>query len=178
MLFNSNSYYKIKKGDQQPEPIALADVLDRPQNLFAIGLAAILAEQPFANLPNPLIDGSGKAKGSNAWRIEFAEEEQASLFGWFRMYGESGLPEPQLVKLASDRDASKGGIVFDKWEQIENNWLPVQSRLVSGLAETTVMSIQIDSATMTSDEDLLKFPEAPTNAEPETPAEQNGEAKE
>ena len=127
------------------EPIALTDLLDRPQTLFAIGLAAIVAKQPFSNLAKPMIDGSGKARGRNAWRMKFANDDQTNIFGWFQMYGETGLSEPQLVKLAGDRDASQGGVVFDEWEQTGDYWLPFESRLVSGLAETTVMSIEIDS---------------------------------
>ena len=169
--------YLLKRG-KQFEPIALADLLDRPQNLLAIGLAAIVAEQPFSNLPKPLIDGSGKAKGSNAWRMEFDDKEMAKFYGWFRMYGDSGLSEPQLVKLASDRDSSKGGIVFDEWEQTGNHWLPVQSRVVSGLAETTVMSIQITSAKMESGAEVFppEYPE--TDSDPKTLEEEKVEAKE
>ena len=136
--------YSQKRGEKF-EPVALTDLLDRPQNLFAIGLTAIVAEQPFSNLAKPMIDGSGKARGRNAWRMEFAGGDHAKLFGWFKMYGPLGLPEPQLVKLAGDRDSVKGAVVFDEWEQTEDYWLPLESRVVSGLAETTVMSIQIDS---------------------------------
>ena len=159
LLSTSKGYFQ--KFDDRFEPVALADLLDRPQNVFAIGLAAMIAKQPFSNLPKPLIDGSGKAKGSNAWRMEFADGNEASLFGWFKMYGESGLPEPQLIKLASDRDACKGGVVFDKWEQTENYWLPMHSRVVSGLAETTVMSIEIDSIKAFANEQEVFIPPGP-----------------
>ena len=170
VILNDKGVYEIKNPDEKFESIELVDLLDRPQNLFAIGLATSLIETPFSNLSNPLIDGSGKAKGSNAWRIKFADEDQADLFGWFRMYGDSGLPEPQLVKLASDRDASKGGVVFDKWEQRENYWVPVQSRVVSGLAETPVMSIQIDSVEMASSKEVKQLPEPEVGVE--TPSAQ------
>ena len=175
--------YFTKSGDEL-KPVSMTDLLDRPQNLFAIGLTAIAAEKPFSNLAKPLIDGSGKAKGSNAWRMKFADGDKGTLFGWFNMYGESGLPEPHLVKLAVDRDATKGAIVFDEWAQIENCWLPVKSRLVSGLAETTVMTIQIDSgdnlpADSSSLRKNLDGSEAlETDVDSKTSSGQNTEAKE
>ena len=178
LFFSNDDVFEIIDRDVKLKSFSLADLLERPQNLFAIGLVASLREQPFSNLPEPLIDGSGKAKGRNAWRLKFADKNQADLFGWFKMYGDSGLPEPQLVKLASDRDASKGGIVFDKWEQIGDHWLPVQSRVVSGLAEATVMSIQIDSAEMASSEEAAEFPDPGVKADLATPADEKTKVKE
>ena len=168
--YDGKGYFK--KNGEELDPIALADLLDRPQNLFAIGLAAIVAEKPFSNLPKPLIDGSGKVKGSNAWRMEFAKEGQVSLFGWFKMYGDSGLPAPQLAKLAGDRDAAKGGIVFDDWEQIEDHWLPVNSRLVSGLGEKTLMRLQIDSAIAAATKKLLRDASSKPSSETEMSADE------
>ena len=176
VVFNGKDYLQTRDG--KFEPIALRDLLDRPQNLFPISLASILAETPFANLPRPLIDGSGKARGNNAWRIKFASDEQASLFGWFKMYGESGLPEPQLVKLAIDRDAEKGGVVFDQWGQMENNWLPVQSRVVSGLAETSVLSIKIDSAVRVVGDEASRLVLPRPNTDSESPVGEKSEVKE
>jgi len=110
--------------DEKIEPIAFADLLDRPQNLFAVGLAAIVAE------------------------------------------------------LSGDRNATKGAVVFDKWEEIDGHWLPVQSRVVSGLAETKVMSIQINSVVEETDDDakLLVLPRS--SRESKTAVEENAEAKE
>ena len=175
VLSTSKGYFQ--KLDDKFEPVAFSDLLDRPQTMLAIGLASMVANQPFSNFPKPLIDGSGKAKGTNAWRMKFADSNGTSFFGWFKMYSESGLPEPQLVKLAGDRDASKGGVVFDKWEQTENYWLPMHSRMVSGLAETTVMTIQINSIKADANEQENFIPPEPVVDSGES-VEEKAEVKE
>ena len=152
VIFDGQAYYK--QGPQQFDPIATQDLIQQPQALFAIGMASVMAEQPFSNLPNALIDGSGKAQNNNAWRMVFQTPDETPLYGWFKMYGKAGLPEPRLVKLASDRDASKGGVVFDRWEQKQNRWMPMQATVVSGLAETTVLRIQVDTVELAQEKDV------------------------
>ena len=174
VVFDGKDYFHNQ--DEKFESVALTDLLDRPQVLFALGLAGVVAEQPFSNLPAPSIDGSGKANDNNAWRMEFAGNDE-TLFGWFQMYGEAGLPSPQLVKLASDRDAKKGGVVFDQWEQKQNYWLPVQSRVVSGLAETTVLKIQIDSTTPAEKADLEFSKLTGSNVDSKASENEKAEAK-
>ena len=148
----------------------------QPQTLFAIGLAAMVADKPFSKLPTSMIDGSDKALNRNAWRMAFGDGLNP-FFGWFQMYGEAGLPDPQLVKLASDRDASKGGVVFDQWEQKQNRWLPLQGRVVSGLAETTLLTIQVSSVEPANKDDVDFAKLTETEAASQTPPEKDVEAK-
>ena len=93
------------------------------------------------------------------------------------MYGEAGLPDPRLVKLASDRDASKGGIVFEQWEQKQNRWLPLQSRVVNGLAETTLLTIQVSSVEPASEDDVDFSKLTETEAASQTPPQKDEEAE-
>ena len=172
LVFDGKDYFK--QGKDGFEAIADKDLMQQPQTLFAIGLAAIVADKPFSKLPTSMIDGSDKALNRNAWRIAFGGG-QDPFFSWFRMYGEAGLPEPQLVKLASDRDASKGGVVFEQWEQKQNRWLPLQGRVVNGLAETTLLTIQVSSVEPASEDDVdfskLTETEAASEAPPNKDAE-------
>ena len=172
VVFDGKDYFK--QGKDGFEAIADKDLMQQPQTLFAIGLAAIVADKPFSKLPTSMIDGSDKALKRNAWRIAFGGG-QDPFFSWFRMYGEAGLPEPQLVKLASDRDASKGGVVFEQWEQKQNRWLPLQGRVVNGLAETTLLTIQVSSVEPASEDDVdfskLTETEAASEAPPNKDAE-------
>ena len=174
VVFDGKDYFK--QGKDGFESIAGEDLMQQPQTLFAIGMAAMVADKPFANLPASMIDGSDKALNRNAWRMAFTGG-QDPFFGWFRMYGQAGLPDPQLVKLASDRDASKGGVVFEQWEQKQNRWLPVQGRVVNGLAETTLLTIQVSSVEPASEDDVdfSKLTEA--EATFETLPEKDTEAK-
>lgn len=175
VVFDGKEYFKKSNGGF--EAIAIQDLIRQPQTLFAIGLAAVMADQPFAKLPAAVIDGSDKARGGNAWRMAF-NGDQSSFYGWFQMYGDAGLPEPQLVKLASDRDADQGGVVFDRWEQKQNRWLPVQGRVVIGLAEKTLLTIEVDSVTpaAASDVDFSKLIEREPDSK--TPPKKDAEVKE
>ena len=174
VVFDGKDYFK--QGKDGFELLAVQDLMQQPQTLFAIGLAAMVADKPFGNLPSSVIDGGDKALGRNAWRMAF-DGGQDPFFGWFRMYGEAGLPDPQLVKLASDRDASKGGVVFDQWEQKQNRWLPVQGRVVSGLAETTLLTIQVTSVKPASEDDVGFSKLTETEVGSQTPRQKDTEAK-
>jgi len=147
-----------------------------PQVLFAIGLAAVVNEEPFSNLPNVSIDGSGKARNLNAWRMAFGNPDETPLYGWFQMYGTDGLPEPQLIKLASDRDASKGGVLFDRWEQKQNRWLPMQSSVVTGMGETPVLAIQVDTVELAKEDDVKFSKLTGTDSDSKTPTQKSSEA--
>ena len=166
----------FKQGKDGYESIDARDLMRQPQTLFAIGLAAMVADKPFSKLPTSMIDGSDKALNRNAWRMAFGDGLNP-FFGWFQMYGEAGLPDPQLVKLASDRDASKGGVVFDQWEQKQNRWLPLQGRVVSGLAETTLLTIQVSSVEPANKDDVDFAKLTETEAASQTPPEKDVEAK-
>jgi len=174
VVFDGKDYFK--QGKDGFEPIAAKDLIQQPQTLFAIGLTAMVADKPFSNLPTSVIDGSDKALNQNAWRMAF-DDGQNPFFGWFQMYGEAGLPDPQLVKLASDRDASNGGVVFEQWQEKQNRWLPRQGRVVNGLAETTLMTIQVSSVELANKEDVDFSQLTETEASSETPPQKDAEAK-
>ena len=174
VVFDGKDYFKQVKDGY--ESIDARDLMQQPQTLFAIGLAAMVADKPFSKLPTSMIDGSDKALNRNAWRIAFGDGLDP-FFGWFRMYGEAGLPDPRLVKLASDRDASKGGIVFEQWEQKQNRWLPLQSRVVNGLAETTLLMIQVSSVEPASEDDVDFSKLTETEAASQTPPQKDEEAE-
>ena len=174
VVFDGKAYYK--QDPEAFEPIARQDLIQQPQVLFAIGLAAVVNEEPFSNLPNVSIDGSGKARNLNAWRMAFGNPDQTPLYGWFQMYGTDGLPEPQLIKLASDRDASKGGVLFDRWEQKQNRWLPMQSSVVTGMGETPVLAIQVDTVELAKEDDVKFSKLTGTDSDSKTPTQKSSEA--
>ena len=128
-----------------PTAVGVQDVLDSPFGLYGHGLSQLLNAKPFDFQGTPLIDGSDKADGLNAWRIRWSMDSGKDVFGWFQMYDQAGLPSPRLRKIARDRDCSQGGLLFGSPKEVANVLLPVESFWVAGLAEKQVFRFVIES---------------------------------
>lgn len=111
--------------------------------LLGLTILSGLKKDPLAIMGKPLIDGSGKALRQNAYRMKLMDPDGDPLFAWVSMYGDGGLPEHRLLKLAADRNCRDGGIALEEWQVREGLSVPSKIRVVTGLAEATVLTAQL-----------------------------------
>ena len=138
----------VKRRDDNGDwsELSLIETKLEPAVLFSLTLVSGVTDQWYSSMGRPLIDGSGKAAGKNAYRMKLLDSEGDPLYAWISMYGSDGLPDHRLVKVAANRDCRDGGLRFDKWATVNELHLPVQSRLVTGLAESTVYEISLSDS--------------------------------
>lgn len=134
---------KRQEPNEDWNEMTLVETKLEPSVLFALTLQSGLARKCFQGMGRPLIDGSGKATRQNAYRMKLLDAEGDPLYCWVSMYGDQGLPDARLLKLSADRDSRDGGLVFDKWKVIADVPVPVRTRWITGLAESTVTEIRL-----------------------------------
>ena len=140
--YKGGTFFKTV-ADGEPERLSLIEAKLEPAILYSLVVSAGFASRPLSSFGAPLIDGSGKALDQNAYRMKLVDIEGDPFFVWVDMYGEDGLPAHRLLKVSADRNCDDNGIVFDDWTDAAGIMLPKVCRVVTGLAELTVMEMRL-----------------------------------
>ncbi|MEM7455187.1 MAG: hypothetical protein AAF456_12630, partial [Planctomycetota bacterium] len=129
----------------------------------AKGMLSVVTHDPYEAFGDILIDGGDKAGGQNAWRLSRSGRDGEQFYFWLRMYGEDGLPAPQLIKACADKDCERrnGGVLFEQWQPVEgaSRWLiPMSRAYVLGIDEHPAVRFETTSVeTVDEIEDAMFF---------------------
>lgn len=171
-VFDGNRFFHQDPNADQPEEMSLVEAKLNYSVAYGLALLSAVQQKPYIELGDPMIDGSGKALGQNAYRIQLTDTDGDPYFCWVRMYGASGLRSFQLLKSSADRDCKEGGLAFDQWENKDGVPLPVRSRWVAGLAESTVFEIDMKQVEWKAGIDAARFAAPETSETPTSAANQ------
>ncbi len=155
-VFDGKNYYSIA-GETTSRLTLVESKLNLPV-VQAISMSAAVQQEPFATLGDLTLDGSGKAKDRNAYRMKLVDEEEDGFFVWVSMYGDDGRPSSRLLKAAAEKDCDdKGGVTFDDWKAVGPLKVPLVREFVSGLDERQILAIVNQDAKWVQDldEDLF-----------------------
>lgn len=140
--YQGGTFFKTVANGESEE-LSLIEAKLEPAILYSLVVSAGFASRPMSNFGAPLIDGSGKALDQNAYRMKLVDVEGDPFFVWVDMYGEDGLPAHRLLKVSAGRNCDDNGVVFDEWTDAAGIILPKVCRVVTGLAERTVMEMRL-----------------------------------
>ncbi len=174
-VFDGESFYAIQNGN--PRKLSLVEAKLDETLVQAISMAAVFDESPFQMFGAPMIDGSDKALGQNAYRFDMLDEDQDHFYCWLRMYGADGRHSPRLLKSSANKDCEgSGGIAFADWHQVGPVSVAWHREWVSGLSESTSLVINTQSAEWLDRMDESWFQVKAEKISPDAKAARNSES--
>ncbi|MEL7497467.1 MAG: trypsin-like peptidase domain-containing protein [Planctomycetota bacterium] len=139
--FVDGEFFRVQGDPEDAESLSLIEAKLIPQVSYAVAMQSVVIKAPFEAFGKPLIDGSDKAVGKNAYRMKLVDEEGDPYFVWLSMYGNDGLPQTRILKASGHVDCRDGGVRFDDWKQVDDILVPSSCAIITGVGEANVMSI-------------------------------------
>ena len=156
-LFDGQAFYQ-GAGDGSFRLISSVEAKTCLPIAQVVSMLASAQQQPFDVFGEIQIDGSDKSQSQNAFRLKVADEDEDPFFVWLRMYDETGMPAPRLLKTAADKDGDQdGSVVFGQWQDFDGVRIPLQRDFTEGIAEAPLLNLVNQSCERVSDPDSGLF---------------------
>ena len=144
-VFDGESIHALKDG--KSKKLSPVEAKLNLAVLQAVAMNASIEQTPFEMFGEILLDGSDKALDQNAYRMKTIDRDEDEFFFWIRMYGGDDRPAERLLKTSAYKNCDQaGGVAFHQWQRVGPVMLPLRREFVSGLDETSTLSIVNDSA--------------------------------
>lgn len=138
--YDGDSFWATESG--KTTELSLREAQSRWVFNQALMMGSVFRQQPLELFGKVIIDGSDKALGENAYRFKVDSPEDGTVYCWFSMYDQDGMPEVNLVKSSMERDClNKGGSTFSSWTPVGPVRLPLKRQRVLGLEESVKLQV-------------------------------------
>jgi serine protease Do len=162
VVCDGSGYWMLSSAGVQA--IGQARALRDPHFSQAAVIASVLSEKPLVRYGALALDGSDKGRGRLCYRLSVTDADSEQLFVWLSLFGDDGHPQIQLQKsgVGIDDDEPISSVTYDEWQDRGGVRLPMQRKLVLGLAEReelVCVTQQVGSEKI--DDQLFQIPPQP-----------------